>query len=202
MILHPVLLRVAESGLPRGPRRLEQQRRCAREALEKCAELCGAPRDGWRQSEQRVPLPNGAFHWSISHKRTWVAAVVADRPVGIDIEHVAPRKTDLFDEVATEDEWSLVGRRDWSTFFRIWTAKEATLKANGLGIGHLDDCRVVGAAAALEMMTVCADQRWAVEQIEFDEHIAAVACVGEEIRWHVVGDDGKSLDVTRNRAPR
>ena len=193
MILQPVLMRIAERELPRGPRRLEQQRRCAHEALRKCAELCAAPTDGWRQSEQRVPLPNGSFHWSISHKRLWVAAVVADRPAGIDIEHVAPRRTDLFDEVATEDEWSLVGRRDWSTFFRIWTAKEATLKANGLGIGYLAECKVVQAVGPLRMTTSCAGRHWVIEHFEFDEHIAALACFDEKIRWHIVGDDGTVL---------
>ena len=202
MILHPVLMRIPESEIPRGPRRLEQQRRYAHEALRECARLSAAPTDGWHQSEQRVPLPNGSFHWSISHKRTWVAAVVADRPVGIDVEQLAPRKTDLFDEAATDDEWSIVGRRDWPSFFRIWTAKEATLKANGVGIGHLAECKVVRGSCPSQLETSFAGQPWIVEQVEFDGHIAAVACMDREIRWHILGDDGESLDVTRNCTPR
>jgi 4'-phosphopantetheinyl transferase len=189
MILQPVLMRVPERESPRGPQRLERQRRYARAALRKCAELSGAPTDGWRQSDERVPMPNGDFHWSISHKRSWVAAVIADRPVGIDIEQVAPRKTDLFDEVATAEEWNRVGRRDWPAFFRIWTAKEATLKANGVGIGYLAECRVVAADMSLRMTISFADRQWVIEQFEHDGHIAAVTHVGDEVRWHVAAEE-------------
>lgn len=189
MILRPVLMRITERESPRGPQRLERQRRYARAALRKCAELSGAPTEGWRQSDERVPMPNGRFHWSIAHKRSWVAAVIADRPVGIDIEHVAPRKTDLFDEVATAEEWSKLDRRDWPAFFRIWTAKEATLKANGVGIGHLAECRVVAADAPMRITISYADREWAIEHFEHDGHIAAVTRVGDEVRWHVVEEE-------------
>lgn len=213
MILRPVLMRITERESPRGPQRLERQRRYARAALRKCADLCGAPTDGWRQSDERVPIPNGDFHWSIAHKRSWVAAVIADRPVGIDIEHVAPRKTDLFDVVATPQEWSLAclpsplsppggeGRvrgiqdslsandQTWSAFFRIWTAKEATLKANGVGIGRLAECRVVAADAQMRITIAFADREWAIEHFEHDGHIAAVTRVGDEVHWHVAEEE-------------
>jgi len=185
MILQPVLMRIPRQDRLTGPQRLERQRRFARAALQKCAVLCNAPTDGWRQSDERIPIPNGGFHWSISHKRSWAAAVIADRPVGIDIEFVAPRKIDLFDEAATTEEWSMVGGRSWPAFFRIWTAKEATLKANSVGIGHLAACRIIAADAPKRMTTCFAGRECVIEHFEHDGHIAAVTSVGDKISWHV-----------------
>jgi phosphopantetheinyl transferase len=82
-----------------------------------------------------------------------------------------------------------VGGRDWPAFFRIWTAKEATLKANGVGIGHLAECRVVAADAPMRMTIFFADREWVIEHFEHDGHIAAVTCVGDEVHWNVVGEE-------------
>ena len=86
---------------------------------------------------------NTEFHWSLSHTKRWAAAIIADGPVGIDIERITPRRLTTMEAIADKAEWHIVGNRTWPNFFRIWTAKEATLKANGVGIGHLIDCRVV-----------------------------------------------------------
>lgn len=92
MTLQPVILAIPQDTPPRSPQRVEGQRRCARLALQYCAKQCGAPVDGWEKDAGDVPLPDAGFYWSVSHKRQWVAAVIADRPVGIDIEHIAPHR--------------------------------------------------------------------------------------------------------------
>ncbi len=134
MTLHPVLAPVSLDAHARTPEQVQAQRDAARRALAHCAELCHAPTDGWQKNADNVPVPNEGFYWSVSHKREWAAAVIADHPVGIDIEKIAPRRNELvLDELATEEEWTIVGDRSWESFFRLWTAKEATLKANGVG---------------------------------------------------------------------
>jgi|GEM_PF-2402404 len=128
---------------PRTPEQVALQREAAASALAHCAKLVGAPATGWEKNADGAPIPNQGFYWSISHKPQWAAAVIADSPVGIDIEHIAPRRDKLiFDELADEEEWSLMPDRSWESFFMLWTAKEAVLKANGEGIGRFADCRL------------------------------------------------------------
>ncbi len=193
MIAQVALIRIDFADASNRERGIDRQRRFARKALLKCAEMCGAPRDGWKQNEARVPIPNGPFHWSISHKRTCAAAVIADSPVGIDIERIAPRKTDLFDEIASANEWDMFGERNWSAFFRIWTAKEATLKANGVGIGRLSDCRVVRYSAPGDALTTFNGKEWQIEFFEWMDHVSAVTREVDGVRWHI--QNSASLEV-------
>ncbi|MGP8005913.1 MAG: 4'-phosphopantetheinyl transferase superfamily protein [Acidimicrobiales bacterium] len=74
---------------------------------------------------------------SIAHTE-WVAvAVVADGPVGVDIERVEPKDTAFVDAALTGAEQALHPDR-WSGdewVLRVWTAKEAVAKARGTGLG-------------------------------------------------------------------
>ena len=92
MTLHAVLVPVPLDARARTPEQVQAQRDAARRALAHCAELCHAPIGGWQKDADNVPVPNEGFYWSVSHKREWAAAVIADRPVGIDIEKIAPRR--------------------------------------------------------------------------------------------------------------
>lgn len=142
MTLYPVLITIPHPPNEKPAERMRKQREYARRALRHCAKFSGAPQDGWEQERGGAPLPNGAFHWSISHTRGLAAAVIAREPVGIDVERIRERRRDIFKEVGTQEEWSLLGGKSWPAFFTLWTAKEAVLKANSLGIGHLDQCRL------------------------------------------------------------
>ena len=85
MTLHPVIIPIPIESAPRSPVQVEVQREYARLALRHAAKLAGAPLEGWQKNEREVPQPNEGFHWSVSHKREYAAAVVADVPIGIDI---------------------------------------------------------------------------------------------------------------------
>lgn len=97
-------------------------------------------------------LADGTVHFSLSHRRGVSVIALADQPVGVDLEFAdsqveieaiaawffAPDEREALRPL-TEDE-----RREW--FFRLWTRKEAFVKALGVGIsggfarfGTLDD---------------------------------------------------------------
>jgi 4'-phosphopantetheinyl transferase len=189
MTAHAVLLAIPCDPAAPPPQRVQVQRAHARRALRRCAELCAAPLDGWRQDERGAPLAQEGFFWSISHKRRMAAAVIAREPVGIDVELIAPRRDDLFDAVATEAEWSLFPDRSWLSFFRVFTAKEATLKANGLGIGYLAACKVVEAGEA-RMILELEQRRFSACHAKHDDHLASVSSPDpHNVVWRLVTNE-------------
>lgn len=78
------------------------------------------------------------FHFNLSHSGTIALVAVAWAPVGVDVEQVE-RKVDytvlaerFFHE--RERQAMLSGADSRKAFFDIWTAKEACLKATGVGL--------------------------------------------------------------------
>jgi len=183
MTVAAVVIRVPISDREPPSVRVQRQRERARTALRRCAELCGAPAYGWVQDAGGAPVPNQAWHWSLSHKRRLAAAAIARCPIGIDVEEIVPRREDLFNEIGTEEEWRLMGERTWPAFYRLWTAKEATLKANGHGIGRLASCRIA-AVTGEELLTVDFEGRsWAVQHAGFEGHLLALAGSPAKVAW-------------------
>ena len=115
-----------------------------RHALSKAVDGRIKPAD-WRYREgpygklmMAAGLP--AVEFSISHTANCVAVAVGKyAPVGIDVECARPHEpVGIIDEVLSEGERSrLMARPEsqrWSDFVRMWTAKEASAKALGLGL--------------------------------------------------------------------
>jgi len=180
-MLHPVLIAIPDDSHLCPAKRRQRQREYARIALRESAQLSAAPLDGYRQDESDVPLPNNGFYWSISHKRRLAAGIVSREPIGIDVEHVVPRREGLFEMVGSEEEWSLLGGRTWENFYRLFTAKEATLKANGKGIGYLRETRLSGAAGNALVLSF-GDRVLPVILQPFGAHLAA-ACTDGVVEW-------------------
>lgn len=173
-------------------RRVARQRTQARIALARCAALAGASIDGWRQDESDRPIANDGFHWSIAHKRLCAVAVIADCPVGVDVECIKPRTSEHFDEVADAREWAILGGRSPQHFFRLWTAKEAALKSTGVGMAGWDDCRVIRVIddrrLTLTFDPGASGSTVEVEHFEHADHIAAVTARGR-VEWTVLSPD-------------
>jgi 4'-phosphopantetheinyl transferase len=93
------------------------------------------------------PALPGAIEFSLSHAGDLLAvAVGVDRAVGVDVEKSAssPDILALARRYFCPDEyrWLLAreGADQTDQFFRIWTRKEAYLKARGVGIGAISSC--------------------------------------------------------------
>ncbi len=186
MTLFPVLMPVIEAECkPSGKEAVDRLSWVAREALKVSAQksrvkLGDLPKDG-----NGVPCPVDGIYWSLSHKPKYVAAVVSNDKVGIDIEEMKPRTESLFARVAGDVEWELK-QKSWDTLFRYWTAKEAVLKVIGIGIGGLRACRIT---SVLDDNHINLDYRgrlFLVEQLRHNNHIVSVLKGNNEIDWIIM----------------
>ena len=97
---------------------------------------CGAP-----HGRPALARPSRSTHFSLSRSGGMVMAGIASVPVGVDIEALPSSATVaevtglLHPAERTEINSAAPGPRT-ETFSRIWTRKEAYLKAIGLGVAH------------------------------------------------------------------
>ena len=92
-------------------------------------------------------LAEGQIHFNLSHSDGYIAAAVADCPVGIDVETNVDQDGKIAKRFFSEEEQQEI--RDAEdpqlAFRRIWTRKEAYVKCTGTGIeGAID--RIPGLA--------------------------------------------------------
>lgn len=91
---------------------------------------------------QLAQTSNPPLHFNVSHSGEWAMIVVAQVPVGVDLEVRSPRMQyrAIASQILSDRE-----RRVWQTLapplqetttLRLWVCKEALLKAMGLGIAE------------------------------------------------------------------
>ena len=189
MTLLPVILPVAEvERRLYGKEKVAELSRISREALKLSAEKSGVMLGELMKNEDDVPCPFDGNYWSLSHKSKYVTAVVSKEMIGIDIEEIRPRSEFIFSLVASDEEWELSPDRSWDTFFRYWTAKEAALKAVGVGIGGLKVCRIISVLDKNHVVLNFRDNLFWVEQLRYKNHIVSVIKNENEFEWVIVED--------------
>jgi 4'-phosphopantetheinyl transferase len=158
----------------------------ARRALTHAARISGLMLGPLEKDEKGVPLPSNNHYWSLAHKNSMVAAVVATRPVGIDIEVVKPCKPALYHRIADEKEWALAPEMSHRVFFRFWTAKEAVLKAAGIGFAGVSRCRIHKIVDDTHMVLSYDGSMWPISQYwTEDHHLVAVTSIDADVEWHL-----------------
>ena len=100
-------------------------------------------------------LPDGP-HFSISHCREGIAVAVDDQPIGIDIEGIRRVDQDFVARVMNKEEQELIGSaiEPARMFTRLWTRKEAIVKAQGVGIFSFEQLQEVLSSSAYKVETV------------------------------------------------
>jgi len=184
LVLHPVILAVpntVEAWL--GRRRVLALSRLARAAARQSTRRAGGVLGRLGKDSHGVPRPSNGWYWSVAHKPVYVAGVAGPGPLGIDIEPVQPRSRNLFNKIADQREWGLGSEEEWHLFYRFWTAKEAVLKAVGMGLQGLSHCRVVTIEDRSRLTLDYKGQTWTVKQNMRDGHLVAVASNHFAVDW-------------------
>lgn len=99
---------------------------------------------GLRDQQGSVPV----LHFNLSHSHGRMLVAVSEKEVGVDLEqvrtNVEPLK--LAERFYTQAEYHSIKSRPVSDqaleFYRLWVAKEAVLKAQGIGIPSLQQCEI------------------------------------------------------------
>ena len=78
------------------------------------------------------------IHFNLSHCKEAVVCVVSDQPVGVDVESIREYRESLVRYTMNDEEIREIESAEdpASTFIRLWTMKEATLKLIGNGISN------------------------------------------------------------------
>lgn len=112
-------------------------------------------------NEHGKPFLPGGPYFSISHCKEGIAVAIDDCPIGIDIEGIRHAESDLIRRVMNEEE--RVGMDD-RRFTRLWTQKEAVVKAEGTGIRSFE-----------QLQSVLVTPDYTIETIEREKYIYSIA---------------------------
>ncbi len=136
----------------------------------------------FREGPRGKPRVEGGLEFNLSHSGDLALVGIARAPVGVDIERIAPRKA-LMNIAAryfhTDETAWLESRGEGERlreFYRLWTMKEAFLKATGTGLaGGLDRKTDPATIAGFSCADVDPDPDYA----------AAVVIEGTRVSTHV-----------------
>ena len=143
--------------------------------------------DKWVYNEHGKPFIKGEDErkkeegpfFSISHCKEGIAVAVDDQPIGIDIESVRSADESLIERTMCEEERRMINdandARD-RMFIRLWTQKEAVVKAVGTGIESFEQLQGIRYQ----------NLGFTVETVEKEKYIYSIAygelhCIGTQV---------------------
>jgi 4'-phosphopantetheinyl transferase len=186
-VIHPVLLSVpVNKRTLTGREKVTYLSAHARAALALSAKETGITLGELEKNGAGAPLPSNGSYWSLGHKSDYVTAVVADVPVGIDIERIKEVSEGLYKKIASDEEWNLSAENRQHLFFRYWTAKEAVLKVAGTGIRELSRCRIASVEDQQRILLDFKGEPVSVRHFFYDRHVIAVTDVGCPVEFKIV----------------
>lgn len=129
-------------------------------------------------NEYNRPSFNHQFDFNISHSgRIAICASIMNDSVGIDIEEMVEIKVDEFKNQFSCNELRVIEQSDNPNydFFKLWTRKEAVVKAIGTGITILSEIEV------LKDIVCYNSQAYRIETLPIDDwYIASLSYTGSK----------------------
>lgn len=139
--------------------------------------------DEWIYNEHGKPsftpslLHSFTPYFSISHCKEGIAVAIDDQPIGIDIEAIRHADEDLIERTMNEVEQSQITNHQSPiesarAFTRLWTQKEAIVKAQGVGIRSFE-----------QLQSILDNRTSNIETVEKEKYIYSIAygklhCIG------------------------
>ena len=97
----------------------------------------------WEYNEYGKPFVPGTPCFSLSHCKEGIAVAMSEEPIGIDIEAIRHANEELIERTMNEDERLRIKELGIREFTRLWTQKEAIVKAQGVGILSFEQLKEV-----------------------------------------------------------
>jgi 4'-phosphopantetheinyl transferase len=138
----------------------EHGRFCCLKSWLMLEELIGEPGD-FLYNENGKPYLENKPYFSISHCKEGIAVAVDNHPIGIDIEAIRHAERDLIERVMNTNERAGMDDR---TFTRLWTQKEAVVKAEGVGIQSFE-----------QLQNLLNNSEWRLKTVETEKYIYSIA---------------------------
>lgn len=146
----------------------------------------------WTLTDSKKPYMKGKPNFNISHSGEKVLVGFSDEnEIGVDVEYKQAVDVSAFASYFHAEEIEFLERNNQSlgAFYKIWTRKEALLKAIGIGLlNGLDGVNVLPDE-------VDHDGSWQLQEIEVDRDYCACICADgkiEDVDVHQI--DRESLD--------
>ena len=115
-------------------------------------------------NEHGKPYLEGGPYFSISHCKAGIAVAIDDAPIGIDIETIRHANEDLVERTMNEKERLGIKELGMREFTRLWTQKEAIVKAEGTGIYSFE-----------QLQTILDNGQWTLDTFEKENYIYSIA---------------------------
>lgn len=124
--------------------------------------------------------------FNISHSGDYILIAIADKPVGIDIEHynIDSGSQEIMKVVFSKKEMSFITEQAHpdKTFYKLWTRKEALLKATAKGLNNdIPDIPCLNGNHFVSHMQLNSYENWRVNNFNIDEqHTGSIAYTGNK----------------------
>ena len=122
-------------------------------------------------------------HFNISHSGEWVVCAMDEKPVGIDVEYIAPVDLHIaetyFSNSEKEQLFALKQSEQLHFFYELWTLKESYLKFKGEGLSIPLDSFSISNVGKRNIVLKCETETLATiffKQYDLDAQYKMAAC--------------------------